>query len=119
MIHNPYCQFNDNEFPISSDKMSPFNSQNTVLSRDIIKDYFLFPHIGRMDDIWAAYYVQSKGNKVIFSKPGVLSDRTLGTAGRYSILEDMKREYIGMENNTKLINDLMVDSDNIKNYLPE
>jgi hypothetical protein len=31
----------------------------------------------------------------------------------------MKREYIGMENNTKLINDLMVDSDNIKNYLPE
>ena len=33
--------------------------------------------------------------------------------------EDMKREYIGMENNTKLLNDLAIDPNNIKNYLPE
>ena len=119
MIYNPRCEFNDNNFPLSSNKPSPFNSQNIIISRDIVKDYFLFPFIGRMDDIWAAYYVQSKGNQVVFSKPGVLSDRTLGTVGRYSMIEDMKREYIGMENNTKLLNDLAINPDNIKNYLPE
>jgi hypothetical protein len=119
MIYNPYCSFNPNQFPIAGNKPAPFNSQNTIISRNIVKDYFLFPHIGRMDDIWAAYYVQSKGNKVVFSKPGVLSDRSLGTAGRYSIVEDMKREYIGMENNMNLLQDLSQDPDLIKNYLPE
>lgn len=119
MIHNPYCKFAPEQFPIASNKYSPFNSQNTIISRSIVKDYFLFPHIGRMDDIWAAYYVQSKSNQVVFSKPGVLSDRTLGTAGRYSLVEDMKKEYIGMENNLKLLNDLIINPENIKNYLPE
>jgi hypothetical protein len=119
MIYNPYCKFDPSQFPISGDKPAPFNSQNTIISRSIVKDYFLFPHIGRMDDIWAAYYVQSKGNKVVFSKPGVLSDRSLGTAGRYSMVEDMKREYIGMENNMNLLNDLKSNSDTIEKYLPE
>jgi hypothetical protein len=119
MIYNPHCEFNNENFPISSNKPSPFNSQNTIISRDIVKDYFLFPYIGRMDDIWASYYVQAKGNHVVFSKPGVYSDRRLGTTGRYSIIEDMKREYIGMENNVNLINDLSINPDNIKNYLPE
>lgn len=118
MIHNPYCNFDETQFPISSNKWSPFNSQNTLLSRKVIKDYFLFPFIGRMDDIWAAYYTQSKGYKVVFSKPEVLSDRSLGTAGRYSYIEDMKREYIGMENNVSLINRLTIDPDNIQEYLP-
>jgi hypothetical protein len=119
MIHNPYCKFDPNQFPISGTKPAPFNSQNTIISRNVVKDYFLFPHIGRMDDIWAAYYVQSKGNKVVFSKPGVLSDRSLGTAGRYSMVEDMKREYIGMENNMNLLNDLSTNPESIEKYLPE
>ena len=29
----------------------------------MIKDYFLYPHVGRMDDIWASYYVQAKAMK--------------------------------------------------------
>ncbi len=119
MINNPYCKFDKSQFPFSSNKPSPFNSQNTIISRSVVSDYFLFPHIGRMDDIWAAYYLQSKGNQVIFSKPGVLSDRTLGSTGRYSLIEDMKREYIGLENNLKLLIDLNLDPESIKNYLPE
>lgn len=118
MIYNPFCNFDPLQFPISSTKLAPFNSQNTIISRNIVKDYFLFPHIGRMDDIWAAYYVQSKGNSVVFSKPGVLSDRSLGTAGRYSVIEDMKREYIGMENNLNLLQDLSQNPDSIEKYLP-
>jgi hypothetical protein len=40
---------------------SPFDSQNTFFTGAMIKDYFLYPHVGRMDDIWASYYVQAKG----------------------------------------------------------
>jgi hypothetical protein len=119
MIYNPSCNFDDNQFPFTANKPSPFNSQNIILSRSIIKDYFLFPYIGRMDDIWAAYYVQAKGYEIVFTKPGVYSDRTLGTVGRYSAINDMKKEYLGMENNLNLIKDLTKDPDNIKNYLPE
>jgi hypothetical protein len=119
MIHNPRCDFDPIDFPIASNKPSPFNSQNVIISRDVIPDYFLFPFIGRMDDIWASYYVQSKGHPVVFTKPGVFSDRTLGTVGRYSAIEDMKREYIGMEKNKLLLQDLSVDPDSIQKYLPE
>jgi hypothetical protein len=56
---------------------------------------------------------------VVFSKPGVLSDRSLGTSGRYTIIEDMKREYIGMENNLNLLRDLSENPDSIEKYLPE
>ena len=119
MIYNPNCTFKDSQFPFTSNKPSPFNSQNIILDRSIIKDYFLFPHIGRMDDIWASYYVQSKGHRIVFTKPGVYSDRSLGTVGRYSIINDMKKEYLGMENNYNLLKDLSEDSENIKKYLPE
>ena len=59
MEYAPECKFDNNYFPFSSNKFSPFNSQNTFLSKKVLKDYFLFPHIGRMDDIWASYYVES------------------------------------------------------------
>ena len=72
-----------------------------------------------MDDIWASYYVQSKGHKVVFSKPEVISDRNMGTTGRYSNIEDMKREYLGMENNLNLLNSLSKNPDNIKDFLSE
>jgi len=119
MIYNPNCKFNPNQFPFTSNKPSPFNSQNIIIDRSIVKDYFLFPYIGRMDDIWAAYYVQAKGYKVVFTKPSVYSDRSLGTIGRFSPITDMKKEYLGMENNLNLLKDLSLNPDNIKNYLPE
>ncbi len=60
MEHAPECDFDPAAFPIASNKLSPFNSQNTFLAGDVLEDYFLYPHVGRMDDIWAAYYVQAK-----------------------------------------------------------
>lgn len=119
MIHNPNCNFDSNQFPYTSNKPSPFNSQNIIIDRDMVKDYFLFPYIGRMDDIWASYYVQAKGYRVVFTKPGVYSDRSLGTTGRYDIITDMKREYMGMEHTLNLLKDLELNPDNIKKYLPE
>lgn len=117
MIYNPHCKFDPSYFPFSSTRPSPFNSQNIILSRDIIKDYFLFPETERMQDIWASYYLQSKKHQVVFTKPEVFSDRSLGTSGRYPLINDMKKEYLGMENNLNLIKDLNKNSENIKKYI--
>lgn len=112
--HKPECDFNSSCFPFTSNKLSPFNSQNTFFNRKVAIDYFLFPHVGRMDDIWAAYYVLSKGNKVVYNKATVYQDRNI-----HNLIEDMKKEYIGYENNLSLVKDLYNDSEKILKYLPE
>jgi hypothetical protein len=111
--HKPECLFTENNFPFTSNKLSPFNSQNTFINRKAAADYFLFPHVGRMDDIWAAYYVLSKGNRVVYNKASVYQQRNV-----HNLIDDMKKEYIGYENNLSLVADLYNDSELIKKYLP-
>lgn len=113
MEHDPCCEFDPDTFPLSSNKPSPFNSQNTFLGRDILQDYFLIPYVGRMDDIWASYYVQSKNYKVIYGRPSVVQKRNVHDA-----VIDMKAEYAGYENNLNLIKDVAHDPESIKKYLP-
>ena len=112
--HAPECEFDPSLFPIASNKISPFNSQNTFIKGALLKDYFLFPHIGRMDDIWASYYVQAKGYKVVYGKPSVYQARS-----KHDLVRDMKQEYLGYENNLNLVRDLTVAPEKILNYLPE
>jgi hypothetical protein len=72
MEHAPECDFDPDVFPIASNRPSPFDSQNTFFTGAMIKDYFLYPHVGPMDDIWASYYVQAKGyesNHLVGSNP--------------------------------------------------
>ncbi len=114
MEHRPECQFDKKPFPFTSNQLSPFNSQNTFIRSSLLKDYFLFPHIGRMDDIWAAYYVQAKGAKVIYGAPTVYQERN-----EHDLVVDMKKEYLGYENNLKLVEDLKKDPESIEKYLPE
>jgi len=113
MEHAPECKFDPACFPIASNKFSPFNSQNTFLSGKMLKDYFLFPHVGRMDDIWAAYYVQAKGYKVVYAKASVYQQRNV-----HDLVKDMRQEYPGYENNLKLVGDLAADPERILWYLP-
>ncbi len=112
--HSPECRFKDSLFPFTSNKFSPFNSQNTYLKRKVIKHYFLFPHIGRMDDIWASYYVEAKGFKVVYNKPSVYQLRNI-----HDLTKDMIKEYIGYEQNLKLIKEIKKKPNNIKKFLPK
>lgn len=114
MQFKPECNFKKKFFPFSSNKLSPFNSQNTFITRKAVKNYFLFPHTGRMDDIWASYYVQSLGYKVIYSKPSVYQERNI-----HDLTKDMKQEYLGYENNLDLVKSLKRNSNNIINFLPK
>ena len=97
----------------STAKFAPFNSQNTIFNSEVISKYFLFPFIGRMDDIWASYYVQSLGFRVIFDKATVYQDRN-----QHSFYRDFQGEIIGYKNNLKLILSLKKNPNLIKNFLP-
>lgn len=113
MEHAPECDFDADVFPMASNKIAPFNSQNTFLARSVIRDYFLFPYVGRMDDIWAAFYVQSLGHQVVFGAPSVYQQRN-----EHDLTVDFTKEVIGYENNHRLLLDLMRDPNSIKHYLP-
>jgi hypothetical protein len=113
MEHAPECNFDSAKFPIASNKLSPFNSQNTFLSGKVLKDYFLYPHIGRMDDIWASYYVEAKGCRVVYGKASVFQDRNV-----HDLVRDMKQEYLGYENNLAIVQALAKDAESLLAYLP-
>lgn len=113
MEHCPSCSFEPGCFPITSNKLSPFDSQNTFLRGELLRDYFLFPHIGRMDDIWASYYLQAKTScKVVYGKPSVFQERN-----SHNLIEDMKREYLGYENNLAIVERVQSEPDSIKAFL--
>jgi hypothetical protein len=114
MQFKPECKFENKFFPFYSNKPSPFNSQNTFITRKVIKDYFLFPHTGRMDDIWASYYIYSLGYKVVYSRPSVYQKRNV-----HNLIKDMKQEYLGYENNLDLIKNLKKNPNSIIKFLPK
>jgi hypothetical protein len=66
-----------------------------------------------MDDIWAAYYVQAKGYKVAYNRPSVYQARN-----EHDLVRDMRQEYIGYENNLKLVQELARDPESILAHLP-
>lgn len=113
MEHAPECAFDAGPFPMAANKMGPFNSQNTFLSGACLADYFLFPHVGRMDDIWASYYLQAKGRRAAYNRASVYQDRNV-----HDLVRDMRDEYLGYENNLKLVADLARDPESILAYLP-
>lgn len=110
----PNCMFDPAVFPIAADAISPFNSQNTFLAGHVLKDYFLFPYIGRMDDIWASYYVQAKGATVVYAAPSVVQERN-----EHDLVADMKREYLGYENNLAILEAMRDDPDALFRFLPK
>lgn len=110
----PDCTFDPSLFPMAASTISPFNSQNTFLDARWLPDYFLFPHVGRMDDIWAAYYVQARGARVVFGKASVRQERN-----PHDLVIDMKREYLGYENNLRIVEAVHEDADRLFEFLPE
>jgi hypothetical protein len=113
MEHAPECEFDPERFPLAGNKLSPFNSQNTFLRSEVLKDYFLFPHVGRMDDIWAAYYVQAKGFNVVYGRASVYQRRNA-----HDLVRDMREEYLGYEHNLRIVESLAKDPEAILAHLP-
>ncbi|MBA2640783.1 MAG: hypothetical protein H0U77_12530 [Nocardioidaceae bacterium] len=109
----PECAFDEGVFPLASNTIAPFNSQNTFLAASWLEHYFMMPHVGRMDDIWASYYLQGKGASVVFGRPSVTQERN-----PHDLITDMTREYIGYENNLSIVKAVVDDPDELFRFLP-
>lgn len=114
MEHRPDCRFDAADFPLAADVPSPFNSQNTFLTRDALKHYFMFPGVGRMDDIWGAYHLQAQGLRVVYAKASVRQDRNV-----HDFTKDMVGEFLGYEKNLALVSALQKDKEALRAFLPE
>ncbi|PKN63958.1 MAG: hypothetical protein CVU57_17490 [Deltaproteobacteria bacterium HGW-Deltaproteobacteria-15] len=114
MEHAPICRFEDSSFPMASNRIGPFNSQNTFLRGELLHNYFLFPFIGRMSDIWASYHLQARGISVVYGKPSVFHERNA-----HDPVRDMREEYLGYENNLRIVEALPNAPDVVLGYLPE
>lgn len=99
------CKFTHE--PFAATAPGPFNSQNTFLHRDVIPTYFLFPHIGRMDDIWAAYVVQKYfPDSVVYGSASVYQERNV-----HNLAKDLAAEMIGYEHTLELVEHLYSGKD--------
>lgn len=112
--HGPYVKFDPKDFPFYSDRIGPFNSQNTMITRDVFKYWMMLPHVGRGDDILPSFYIQSLGFKVGYFKPTVTQERN-----PQNLMKNLKDEYDLYQNALPLIKDITKDPELFWNYLPE
>lgn len=98
LIKKPVVKFTICE-QYSSNAITPFNTQNTFISRRAITKYMDLPFVGRMSDIWGAYLLQKQTDcKVVFSPASVYQDRNL-----QDTVTNMEHELIGYRNTEKLL----------------
>jgi len=114
MEHGPCCIFDDKYFPLSTNALYTFNQQNTIFSREILKNYLALPFVGRMDDIWPAYYISAMGYNIVFHKATVFQDRNV-----QNLTKNLTDEFFGYENTLKMLNDVKKDITQFEKYLPE
>ena len=100
MTRRPLVKFN-NIHPYSTNNITVFNSQNTFIHRDVLPYYMVFPHVGRMDDIWGSYYLQRHipRGSIVFDKPTVYQDRN-----EQDLVRNLENELLGYRNTLKYIN---------------
>ena len=85
------CVKFDKISPFTSNKFSPFNSQNTFISRDVISHYMVLPFVGRMDDIWGGYLVEKLfGCCVVYNEATVYQERN-----PQDLVKNLENEIIG------------------------
>jgi hypothetical protein len=110
----PRCEFSSNAFPMASSTMGPFDSQNTFVVREYLPEYFMFPHVGRMDDIWASYHLQAQGARVVYGPPSVTQERN-----EHDMVSDLRAEYLGYEQNLAIVEELSHNPTAVVRRLPE
>jgi hypothetical protein len=99
---SPTVKFSEITEPYCSNRISPFNSQNTFLSREVIPKYAVLPHIGRMDDIWGGYILQHYfPNSVIYNRPSVYQQRN-----KQDLIKNLENEILGYRETLNFITNL-------------
>ena len=112
VMYQEKVKFKKKIYPFYSNKLSPFNTQNTFFNTKILENYYLFPGVGRMHDIWASYYVQYINKiKVVYNAPSVIQKRNIHT-----IKKDMHDEFIGLKKNNLFVTHMINNKFQLKYF---
>lgn len=114
LIYGDWCEKYNDVFPFTSDKLMPIDSQSTFLSRDVLPHCPMFTHVGRLDDLYAMYYAQSRGFSAVYTSPLVKQERNA-----HDTVKDIEGECHGYRNIDKIILDLYKDPESIWQHVPE
>lgn len=99
LTYKPCVKYSDVNGPFGSEYIAPFNSQNTFIAREAIPYYAVLPFVGRMDDIWGGYILQSYfPNSVIYDVATVYQDRNV-----QDLVTNLENEIIGYRNTISFI----------------
>jgi hypothetical protein len=92
-------------FTLAPGTWAPFNSQATAIIGELAPLFFMWPGVGRYDDIWASYLMravmQRHGYLVHYGEPLVRQVRNA-----HDVLKDLEHEMFGMRYNGSVINAL-------------
>ena len=95
----------DHNFFLVPRALAPFNSQNTAMARAVTPAWFLSPHVGRYDDIFASFVVRRiadhLGWGISFGRPLVRQERN-----EHDLSRDFDLERFGMTQGDSLTADL-------------
>ena len=91
LTYRPEVTYDEITRPYCSNRISPFNSQNTFLAREVIPFYAVFPHVGRMDDVWGSYFLQTLfPDSLIYNRASVYQDRN-----EQDLITNLEHEILG------------------------
>ncbi len=100
LTFKPCVKYSDVIGPFGSESIAPFNSQNTFIAREAIPYYAVLPFVGRMDDIWGGYILQTYfPNSVVYDVATVYQDRNV-----QDLVTNLENEVIGYRNTLNFIN---------------
>ncbi|MHA1690352.1 MAG: hypothetical protein ACTSU7_01815 [Candidatus Heimdallarchaeaceae archaeon] len=99
----------------TSNKISPFNMQNTFVCRKALKYMISIPFTGRMCDIWGAYYLQAHFPGCVVYGPPTVEHTQIRS--HESIVKDLEEEILGYRSSMSLLCDLQSNPEDIHKYI--
>jgi hypothetical protein len=93
---NPYVQYVKESVILDYGTWSPFNSQATVVHRELAPLMMMWTNVGRYDDIWCSYLMRAymDHHRWLFAcgnRPGVTQKRN-----EHDLIRDLEKEMLGM-----------------------
>lgn len=112
MLHNPQVTSVDGSATLAIGTWCPFDSQSTSVHGVLADMMFMWPDLGRYDDIWSSYLMRAVMDVckwyVAYGTPAVTQDRN-----EHNLIRDLRDELFGYEYTeefTDFLRDLVVEA---------
>lgn len=113
IVNDPNVEYVNETVSLADGTWCPFNSQATVYHRDVAPLMYMWPGVGRMDDIWSSLTARAimdpLGYRVVCGHPLVRQDRN-----QHDLIKDMQAEMLGYQFTPQLAEKLRAISEMIR-----